>query len=71
MRVHVTRSGDPGVCSAQPGNCPLSDDEGHYSSPEEARLAYENENAGDELPPAVKRGGPWSSWRSNRPIASI
>lgn len=38
MRVHVTRSGDPGVCSAQPGNCPLSYDEGHYASPEEARL---------------------------------
>lgn len=41
-KFHIRANGDPGPCSAAPGNCPLKrgEDE-HYPTPQEARAAYE------------------------------
>lgn len=49
-KFHINFEGNPGRCSAQPGNCKFAvDDEeqGHYASKKEARLAFEKRN---ELP---------------------
>lgn len=41
-KYHSNNKGEPGVCSAQPGNCPFGGEEDHYSSAQEARQAYED-----------------------------
>lgn len=43
-KYHLTRKGEPGVCQAKPGGCPLGEQEDHYSSPDEARAAFEAAN---------------------------
>lgn len=51
-RYHVNNEGAPGICRAQPGNCPVGrvkDDEYeqiHYESKFEAALAYEEKMSG-------------------------
>lgn len=35
-RFHIRENGDPGSCSAEPGNCPLGGNSDHYGSREEA-----------------------------------
>lgn len=45
MRYHLRENGIPGPCTARPGYCPLRQEDGsesqHFSSPQEARAAYE------------------------------
>lgn len=41
MKYHITKAGAPGVCRASVKNCPLGGKEEHYSTPEEARAAFE------------------------------
>lgn len=36
-RFHIKENGDPGVCSAKPGNCPRGSDAPHFDSAHEAR----------------------------------
>lgn len=55
-KFHISVSGEPNLCTAAEGNCPLSDADEHFSSPEEARTAYEAENVEDLMPPPLKRG---------------
>lgn len=40
-RYHLNKNGDPGVCSAKPGNCPFGGEEDHFTSAESARAAFE------------------------------
>ncbi len=40
-KFHVSADGNPRVCSASEGNCPLGGDETHYTSKEAARAAFE------------------------------
>lgn len=43
MLYHInTRTGNPGKCSAKPGNCPYGTPETHFTSPEAARAFYES-----------------------------
>lgn len=39
LHYHIKENGDPGICRARKGNCPLGNVE-HYSSKEAAREAY-------------------------------
>lgn len=55
-KFHISISGEPKICTAAEGNCPLSDADEHYASPEDARSAYEAENSEDLMPPPLKRG---------------
>ena len=41
---HISEDGNPRVCKAQSGNCPIGGDEQHFTSPEAARNAYEGAN---------------------------
>jgi len=42
VRIHLNKeTGEPGVCSAQPGNCPFATDEEHFISVGDARQAFE------------------------------
>lgn len=41
-KFHINpESGEPGECSAKPGNCPFGDDSDHYASLAQARGAFE------------------------------
>ena len=40
-KYHVNSKGEPGICSAQSGNCPFGGENDHYSSAEDARVAFE------------------------------
>lgn len=44
MRYHITAKGNPGQCRAKAGNCPLSSDDHHFDSKEEAAAAFEAAN---------------------------
>lgn len=42
MTFHINPvTGNPGECSAKPGNCPYASESEHYGSKDEARFAYE------------------------------
>lgn len=50
-KYHISPStGDPGLCSAKPGNCPYGHNVEHFTSPGAARLAYEKILADVEAP---------------------
>lgn len=36
-RYHINKHGLPAICRAKPGNCPIGDDNRHFSTPEEAQ----------------------------------
>jgi len=40
-KFHINSKGEPGICKATSGGCPFGSVEEHYSSKEEAILAYE------------------------------
>ncbi len=40
-KFHVSSDGNPRVCTASEGNCPLGGNEAHYTSKEAARAAFE------------------------------
>lgn len=40
-RYHITEKGNPGRCTAKPGNCPIGDEGEHFEDPTAAREAYE------------------------------
>lgn len=51
MRYHINYKGNPGVCTAQTGGCPFGDaEDDHYSSPEDARVAFEAEWESENVP---------------------
>lgn len=52
-RYHITKKGEPGKCTAQPGNCPLGGEGEHYDSPEAARDAFEATQGGSFDQPAL------------------
>jgi len=54
-KFHVNDMGEAGRCRAKAGNCPFAGDEDHYSSPEEARVAYENSMSQKTYQTALKR----------------
>jgi len=54
-KFHVNDMGEAGRCRAKADNCPFARDEDHYSSPEEARVAYENSMSQETYQTAVKR----------------
>lgn len=46
MTYHIKpESGEPGRCSAKPGNCPYGKDAPHFDSAAQARLHYETQQA--------------------------
>ena len=51
MSFHINGQGNPGPCTAQAGNCPFGDGDGHFSSAEDAVRAYEEEMAPETIPP--------------------
>jgi hypothetical protein len=40
-KYHLKADGSPGVCKAQPGKCPISNDSEHFATKNEARAVYE------------------------------
>lgn len=46
---HIRENGEPGPCVAQPGNCRYGSAEEHYSTPEDARHAFEQKVKGSEI----------------------
>lgn len=42
-RYHINKHGVPAVCRAKPGNCPLGDENRHFSSAEEAQRHADTE----------------------------
>lgn len=52
-KYHLTAKGEPGVCRAKPGNCPLGSDSEHFTSADAARTHFEN-NQGAVLAGARK-----------------
>jgi hypothetical protein len=61
-RYHINpETGNPGKCSAQAGNCPFGDDLAHYSSPEEAREAYEVDQEIEHLIATIRKDTPEES----------
>lgn len=50
-RYHINWHGDPGLCKAQPGKCPLAAEGKHFATKAEARTAYE----------ATQATFPWST----------
>ncbi len=40
-KYHVSTDGNPRVCTASDGNCPIGGDDTHYTSKEAARAAFE------------------------------
>lgn len=40
-RYHINASGEPGACSAKPGNCPFGGEANHYENAALARKAFE------------------------------
>jgi hypothetical protein len=59
-KYHINAKGEPGVCRATKGNCPLGGDTDHYSSPEAARSAYEKNQAPLFTEPATAKKNPIS-----------
>lgn len=56
-KYHITKRGEPGICRAQEGNCPLGGKEAHYESREVAQAAFEEGQKEGTLPPALKATG--------------
>jgi len=50
-KYHVNGAGDPGVCSAEKGNCPFGGADQHYTTKDGARKAFEK--LVSETPPPV------------------
>lgn len=48
-KYHINKEGNPGLCSAESGNCPFGGDANHYSSRANARRAFEFSMASKEL----------------------
>lgn len=46
MKYHVNKKGEAGECGATKGNCPFGSESEHFTSPEAARSAYEERQAG-------------------------
>jgi len=42
-KFHINREGNPGACRAKPGNCPYGEESDHYTSKEDARRVYEDQ----------------------------
>lgn len=47
-KYHITKNGEPAICTARI-QCRLAEESEHYSSPEEARKAYEEANGANSL----------------------
>lgn len=42
VRYHISKSGKPALCSARPGECPLTSVDNHFDSVKDARSSIEN-----------------------------
>lgn len=58
-KYHVNAAGEAGPCKATQGGCPFGGEENHYSTPEEARAAYERT--------ATKKKGLFSIFKRSKP----
>ncbi len=47
-KYHVSSDGNPRVCKASEGNCPIGGDETHYTNKEAARASFEESVAASE-----------------------
>lgn len=48
-KFHINpETGEPGPCSAKPGNCRFGQDDDHYTSSNDARKGYEAQMSGDK-----------------------
>lgn len=43
-KYHISKSGTPAVCHAQPGNCPIGGNDVHFNSPEKELEYADNKN---------------------------
>ncbi len=57
-RYHVNGKGEAGLCTAQTGNCPFGGELDHYSTPEDARRAYEKVMSGEAWGAQSKKTDP-------------
>ncbi len=57
-RYHInSKTGNPGACSAAPGNCPFGDESNHFGSEAEARTEFEARNKLQTVSAPVKKAG--------------
>lgn len=54
---HIKSNGEPGICKAAPGNCPLAGAANHYHSASEARYAYEHAMSSSSVGSLSKSAG--------------
>ena len=54
-KYHINSKGEPGACTAAPGNCPFGENTQHYETAEAAREAYEARNDGQTFSVAKKQ----------------
>ena len=38
MTYHIAKNGTPAICTAQPGKCPLGNQDEHFDTVEEAQI---------------------------------
>ena len=56
-KYHISTDGNPRVCKASAGSCPIGGNETHYTSKEAARTAFEASEAIPESTPKKTRSG--------------
>lgn len=61
VKHHLSKNGEPQPCTAKLRDCPLGNADQHYSTKEEARLAYEGENSHRLISGAQKGSVPYES----------
>ena len=61
-KFHISSDGNPRVCSASEGNCPIGGNENHYTSKEAARAAFEASLK------SIRTVSPWGDvdWRNSQ-----
>lgn len=54
-KFHITAKGEPGVCRAYRGSCPLGGEGDHYATQKEAQQAYEKKMTEELLPAGASK----------------
>lgn len=57
-KYHLSEDGNPRVCTAQDGNCPLGKDEPHFHTKIAARAAYEASLDAELIAPSIRKKHP-------------
>lgn len=60
-KYHISEDGNPRVCTAAEGNCPLGSDEPHFSTKIAARAAYEASLDAELVAPSIRKKLPKDS----------